>query len=834
MKTLLNKPSCPTQCSPVERRRQLGRSAAMLAMLLPALVITACGSSNTASGGDERTGAPDAAPGIKVLSNRSDLVSGGDVLLDVVLPVGTAASGVQVLANGRNVTSQFHVLENGHLRGLVDGLALGTNNIVAEVGNSEMRTQVINHPNGGPIFTGPQIQPWRCPATATDEQCNQPPTYTYYYKSSNPLVSGLQPYDPAAPASDVAMTTTDQGVTVPFIVREEIGYQNRDQYRIVVLYQPEQEWAPWAVQEQWNGKVLMPGGGGCGVGYGASSAPTADYAGTFDVIPPEAPVSVGDSPTVALSRGFAVVSTAMSNTGHNCNVAMNAESLMMAKERVVEQYGPIRYTIGTGCSGGAIVQQTVANAYPGIYQGLIVTCSYPDTASPGAGALDYHLLRKYFEDPTGWGSGVVWNPQQWAAVEGHLLPVNAIVMDELLFKGAVTPTGGCAGADSYHPETNPGGVRCDIFQFMVNIFGPRLPEEWSANEAELGRGFGGIPLGNVGVQYGLEALRSGVITPAMFVDVNEKIGGLDIDINPTAQRLKPSKLAKRNMYRSGWLNSASNLQNVAIIDHGGPDPAIAHDAHWAWSMRARLQREQGHFDNHVIWFGQTPLIGDPNYSSEALVAMDRWLAQVEADDRDVAIEQKIVQNRPGDLSDRCSSVSAVSSPDGVALPLLQPTLEQLLGSTVIPGVNSLHDLVLQQVLDPALRLVVDPVLETVCGAGAVGDLARMEFSTPRGAAGQSGTYDDHECQLKPLNRGDNYGPFGFSDDEWTRLQGAFPDGVCDYSQPGVDKQDTITWMTYSDANGAVVYGGKPMPAAPSSSGQGWASPAFSVFDVDGL
>ena len=38
---------------------------------------------------------------------------------------------------------------------------------------------------------------------------------------------------------------------------------------------------------------------------------------------------------------------------------------MMAKERLVEQYGDVRYTIGTGCSGGSIAQHTVANAYPG-------------------------------------------------------------------------------------------------------------------------------------------------------------------------------------------------------------------------------------------------------------------------------------------------------------------------------------------------------------------------------------------------------------------------------------------------------------------------------------
>jgi hypothetical protein len=83
----------------------------------------------------------------------------------------------------------------------------------------------------------------------------------------------------------------------------------------------------------------------------------------------------------ALGRGFAVMSTALDNNGHDCNIAVQAESLMMAKERLVEQYGEIRYTIGTGCSGGSLVQQQISNAYPGIYQGLLTTCAYPDTFS---------------------------------------------------------------------------------------------------------------------------------------------------------------------------------------------------------------------------------------------------------------------------------------------------------------------------------------------------------------------------------------------------------------------------------------------------------------------
>ena len=58
------------------------------------------------------------------------------------------------------------------------------------------------------------------------------------------------------------------------------------------------------------------------------------------------------------------------------------------------------------------------------------------------------------------------------------------------------------------------------------------------------------------------------------------------------------------------------------------------------------------------------------------------------------------------------------------------------------------------------------------------------------------------------------------------LEKAFPNGVCDWSRPGVEQQPTIPWQSYQDAGGAVVYGGRPLGAAPKRSGAGWSSRAF--------
>jgi hypothetical protein len=100
--------------------------------------------------------------------------------------------------------------------------------------------------------------------------------------------------------------------------------------------------------------------------------------------------------------------------------------------------------------------------------------------------------------------------------------------------------------------------------------------------------------------------------------------------------------------------------------------------------------------------------------------------------------------------------------------------------------------------------------------GLCGEAVVPIYGTPRTVAGDALTTDTNKCQLKPLNRSDNYGPIPFTDDQWAALQQLFAGGVCDFSKPGVDQQGAITWLTYQNAKGKVVYGGKPLGAAPRS------------------
>ena len=144
----------------------------------------------------------------------------------------------------------------------------------------------------------------------------------------------------------MAIAKTDVGVTLPFIVRLATGYQDRDQYKIFTLFDLSKDWKPWAAQPQWNHKLLITHGGNCGASYKTGSAPTDDYSGTI----PSNPV-FEQSYITALGRGLMVMSTALDNTGHNCDVALGADLQMMGKALLGEQYGAVRYTSATRCLG---------------------------------------------------------------------------------------------------------------------------------------------------------------------------------------------------------------------------------------------------------------------------------------------------------------------------------------------------------------------------------------------------------------------------------------------------------------------------------------------------
>src|SRR5215208_364864 len=354
--------------------RALRRAIFLAAMVVGLVVVPLASSSAHGNGG---------LPQIVVLSNRADLVSGGDPVVQVVLPDRIDPATVRVSLNGGDVTSAFAIRPDGAYEGVVTGLAVGENELVATMRKGpSLHLTITNHPSGGPVFAGQQVQPWICRTIAgfpapTDAQCNAAAAYSYMYM--NAVTHTFQTYNPAAPppAGSIASTTTDQGITIPYIVRLERGAMDRGLYDVAVLDNPSAPWTPWASQSGWNHKVLYQFGGGTAPWH-TNGAPQNDLI------------------DIALSRGFLVANNNLNIRGNDGNDVVSAEALMMLKEHIVESYGPIRYTIGAGCSGGSIQQHQIAGNYPGLLDGIQPNCSYQDSWTTANEVNDCHLLRHYF------------------------------------------------------------------------------------------------------------------------------------------------------------------------------------------------------------------------------------------------------------------------------------------------------------------------------------------------------------------------------------------------------------------------------------------------------
>ncbi len=686
---------------------------------------------------------------IATLSDRADLITGGQALVRVELPSGTRPRAVKITLDGRNVSSAFAVRADGAFEGLITGMRVGRNVLeVLRRDGSGAELTITNHPISGPLFSGPPIEPWLCQPGDTDAKCDHPTEYSLYYYSTDPAtctqpstvppyteggVSGTQgvapcfaPYDPQHPPTSIPTVTTDDGVKVPFIVRLEKLWQDRDQVRVAMLYRPGTRIEPWSTGTPWNHRVEITQGGACGIHHGEAQGEVPPS------LVPDAPPSVLEPE--GLAAGFIVMSTALDNSYHDCNLTLQAESLVIAKEHIVDQYGPISYTIGNGCSGGSLSMYQVANAYPGIYQGIVSSCTFPDATTTAMDVSDCGLLQRYWTDAA--SAGNTWSPAQQAEVAGtqstkicdswnFTLPFYAVLQPEL--EPLSESLGGVLGfqncgvtaAQAFNPATNPTGVRCDLWDDMVNVLG-RDPRTGYANR----------PLGNVGVEYGLQALERHEITPAQFVDLNAKIGAYNVNYNWQPGRVAASRVGLRNAYRSGMVDEATSLNQVAIIDTP-IDVQDIHEPYRSFAIRARLDQAHGSHANQVIWY-------TTHKTPDAFALMTRWLTRVMADHRHLSVARKIVSDKP----------------------------------------RAAHDMI-----------------------------NRTYNEGRREAAGGPLATDILACSLQPLRRSGL--PVTFTDGQWSELKRTFPSGVCDWKKPGIEQQPTIPWLTYADGPGGKPLGPPP-------------------------
>ena len=133
---------------------------------------------------------------------------------------------------------------------------------------------------------------------------------------------------------------------------------------------------------------------------------------------------------------------------------------------------------------------------------------------------------------------------------------------------------GLQPAQVWNPATNPTGERCGIADFMRAIFGVTVTPDAP-------NGKGKLAVDNVGVQYGLRALQSGQITPEQFVDLNRKVGGMDIDGNFVSQRTSPTRTRCGSPTRPG-ASTAAPVRRSSRRSTTAPEPR--------WTTRASTRR----------------------------------------------------------------------------------------------------------------------------------------------------------------------------------------------------------------------------------------------------
>jgi hypothetical protein len=827
-----------TMRQPRPRRQQRRRAGAGLRRrgLGAALALTL--GAATLAGAGPAAGAPAPAANrfaVTVLSGRADQVSGGDALVKVAVPHGLALDRVRVALGDTDVTAAFADPGDGSLVGLVTGLAEGANTLTVSATGSGARPRnatltLVDHPISGPIFSGPQQQPFVCttargrldgrpvlgqPLVDNQEQvgipvaaeapdgsypqdgrgyptaaaqivgwsrdCGATTRYGYLYRSAT---DGAFHWldDPAAPPADVATTTTRTGATVPFVVRWERGTINRFVYSVAMLA-PVGEADPTHPDDAlWNRRLVFSFDGGVGIGHFQGTTSTGSML-----------------PAGLLGQGYGVMWSSGTRTSTHYNLQVGGETALMLKEHAVETHGVPDYTVAVGGSGGAIQQYVYAQNHPGLIDAAIAQYSYPDMVTQTIHVGDCALLEHYF-DATAKDNAHWKDPEVRQAVIG----LNATNFPKNLSPGsinqwnslyAIYASFGYQVMDRDPASPAPALTECEqgwfgLTPLALNPTFTNVPDldklaqgsagvEWThwgdtVNIYGTGAdGFARVPWDNVGVQYGLEALAAGTISPAEFLDLNAQVGswkdtadmvpeGFPFAGSLTPENFDPWSARNMNLSPDGGATPAarrtgdvdamhaaytSGMEFVGDIDipvidwrHYLEDELNMHNTQQSFAARQRMLDADGDASNQVIWFTDARPAVAFDQTPMAFDVIDQWMGNIAAHpDRSVAA------NKPDRAVDSCFDTG---------------------GNLIASGEG-----------------VWDGVIDDQAPGTCTQDF--KIYSSSRRQAGGPFEGGIWKCQLQSVSkalRGGVYGSWRPTSAERARLEEIFPQGVCDYTK----------------------------------------------------
>ncbi|MBV1788923.1 hypothetical protein KQ940_12755 [Marinobacterium sp. D7] len=581
------------------------------------------------------------------------------------------------------------------------------------------------------------------------KDCLYPTRIDYLYNRV-----GTDRFYPLDQARDDIARLTLNGASIEFIVRVESGTINRFIYTLTTLKGPDD--TPQSPDMRyWNGDLIYQFKGGVGIGFRQGRMGVADMA---------------ERRIEQLRRGYAIASSTGNHTSNHYNIWLSEETALRVKHQFIARYGKPRYTLGIGGSGGAIQQYLIGQNGSQLLDAGVALYAYPDMLTQTIYVFDCELLEYYFDQL----ARGYWNWPERRQIEG--LNALAGIEDErtwvyelaMLVHGSLPrfPLGTSECVHGWRGLT--ALVNNPRFIHFYPRFSKRLQQRidwtyWEDLRHIFGSGADGYALqtwDNVGVQYGLRALRAAEISPKTFLHLNANIGGWkapeemraerywringsslfefspwshhNMQLSPDrgrtpAQRSTASPEAIAAAFRSG-LVFTGNL-DIPIIDlrHYLEPELDMHHLSAAFSSRLRLQRA-GREEKQLIWVTEKPHAPIDG----ALELLTRWLQRDE---------------RPAEAQDRCYRGD---------------------GSLIASGPD---------------------VWDGEWNAQRTG--ACMQFypiyGTSRSQAGEDLRGDLFKCRLidvdGALARGD-YAPVDMTPYR-ARLKQIFPQGVCDYTQSGI-------------------------------------------------
>ena len=502
-----------------------------------------------------------------------------------------------------------------------------------------------------------------------------------------------------------------------------------------------------------------------------------------------------------LAKGYAVAYSTGNATDNHYNVWLQEDTAMRVKKQFETAYAKPRYTVGIGGSGGGLQQYLLAQNRPGLLDAAIPQYSYPDMVTQTVYALDCEPLEYYF-DITDRRNSYWHHWENRSKIEG----LSAKSMDSPPFSMAYRVA---KLVNGYWPSAPSGASECshawrgpaqlvlnprffsDKFRFKKRVYRGTHWSHWEDVRSLYGvneQGYARSTWDNVGVQYGLLALKNGDISARSFLDLNKKVGGwrrpqqmkkarfwfvdgrtdmMDFSIwshhninlrwhdDAPAQRTKGDVHAIEAAYRSGMVFMGKIDIPVIDIRHYLDGELDMHHSFASLATRDRIIDFAGHANEHVIWVAHE----DYDPTEKAFDVMDQWMT----------LKQNPAQEKLKNGIDEINDVAVEVKPESVVDACFDRT-----GNVIASG-DSVWD---GQWNDRAKGVCTETY---------------PPFKSSRQVAGEDIKGWVLKCQLQPIKEALQKGLYGSIDMQPYKMQleSLFPDGVCDYSKQGVGVPEHI-------------------------------------------